>query len=72
MPRLDAESLDLVLSTLKECAARHLTPELLLALDLAHHSPVRHGDRRRMMMPALARPLSRSRRTRRRRPPRAT
>ena len=35
MPRLDAETLDLVLSTLREYAARELTPEVLLDLD--HH-----------------------------------
>jgi alkylation response protein AidB-like acyl-CoA dehydrogenase len=40
MPRLDAESLDLVLSTLKEYATRHLTPEVLLALDHKDEFPM--------------------------------
>jgi len=33
MPRLDSESLDMVLSTLREYAARELRPEVLIELD---------------------------------------
>ena len=33
MPRLDTETLDMLLSTLREYAAKELTPEVLLKLD---------------------------------------
>jgi len=39
MPRLDAETLDMVLSTLRDYAARELTPEFLLELDRTDRFP---------------------------------
>lgn len=41
MARLDGETLDLLLSTLKDYAARELTPELLLELDRKDEFPVK-------------------------------
>lgn len=39
MPRLDADTLEMILSTLKTYAERKLTPEYLLELDATHESP---------------------------------
>jgi len=41
MPRLDSESLDMVLSTLREYAARELRPEVLIELDRKDEFPMK-------------------------------
>ena len=41
MPRLDPESLDMVLSTLREYAARELRPEVLIELDRKDEFPMK-------------------------------